>query len=113
MTDPHDDIEHVDDPSDELGYSEYDWAELPEDEIRRHDELIGMAEDALLAQDLDAMGDLELWAVAQALGDADNPDSDVLTDRILNGQRKHPAIDYFGLAVERCYDHVIENNLNA
>lgn len=112
MSDLNDELQHVDDPSDELGYTEYDWANLPKDEARRHDELIGMAEDEVLALDWDTLSDLELWAVAQVLGDADNPQSDVLTDRIVAGERKHPAIDYFGLAVERCYDHVIENDLN-
>jgi|GEM_PF-4572544 len=113
MSENNHDINDVDNPSDELGYTEYDWMNLEEEETRRHDEIIEMTEKQVLALDLSKLTDLELWAAAQVLGDADNPQSDDITDRLIAGKRAHPAIDYLGLAVERCYDHVIEDNLDA
>lgn len=113
MSENDHDINDVDNPSDELGYTEYDWMNLDEAEAQRHDEIVEMSEDEVLALDLSTLTDLELWAVAQVLGDADNPQSDDLTDQLIAGTREHPAIDYLGLAVERCYDHVIEDDLAA
>lgn len=112
MSEYNPDIGEVDDPSDELGYTEYDWSNLSEAETQRHDEIIGMSENDVLALDLSALTDLQVWAVAQVLGDADNPKSDELTDELIHGKREHPAVDYLGLAVERCYDYVIEDNLD-
>src|SRR5690625_7981700 len=86
---------------------------LEEEETRRHDEIIEMTEKQVLALDLSKLTDLELWAAAQVLGNADNPRSDDITDRLIAGKRAHPAIDYLGLAVDRCYDHVIVDNLDA
>lgn len=111
MSEQNPNIGEVDDPSDELGYTEYDWSNLSEAETQRHDEIIGMSAAEVLALDRSILTDLQIWAVAQVLGDADDPQSDALIDQLIHGDREHPAVDYLGLAVERCYDYVIEDNL--
>lgn len=111
MTDNNGTLIEVEDPSDELGYTEYDWMNLSEDETDRHDEIIGMDEAEVLALDVTALNDLHKWAVAQVLFDAENDAASDITQLLIFGDRKHPAIDYLGIAVEFCYDNVLEDNL--
>lgn len=101
----------LDDPSDELGYTEYDWANLSEAESDRHNEIIEMSEENVLQVDLDGLNDLHKWAAAQVLFDADNDRGEDLARALIFGDRKHPAIDYLELAVEFCFDHVLEDKL--
>lgn len=111
MTDHNDFIEDVDDPSDELGYSEYDWDQLSEEEVDLHNDVISMDEAEVLDLDLKSLTDLQKWAAAQVLFDADNDMGLDLVEQILFGDRKHPALDYLAIAVEFCYDYVMEDQL--
>lgn len=111
MTDHNDIFEEVEDPSDELGYTEYDWADLSEEETERHDEIISMDEAEVLALDLATLTDLQKWAAAQVLFDNDNDSGSDIVEMLIFGDRKHPAVDYFEIAVEFCYDNVMEDNL--
>lgn len=111
MTDHNDFLEDVDDPSDELGYTEYDWDQLSEEEADLHNEVISMEEDEVLALDLNALTDLQKWAAAQVLLDADNDTGVDIVQGLIFGERKHPAVDYLEIAVEFCYDNVLEDNL--
>lgn len=103
-------FEDVDDPSDELGYTEYDWANLSEEETESHDRIIQMDEDEVLALDFSALTDLEKWAAAQVLSDFDNPKDNDLIDELIRGSKDHPAIDYLGIAMERAYDYIMEES---
>lgn len=101
----------IDDLSEELGYTEYDWANLSEEESDRHNEIIEMSEEEVIQLDLDGLNDLHKWAAAQVLFDADNDRGEDLARALIFGERKHPAINYLELAVEFCFDHVLEDKL--
>lgn len=111
MSNRDDIFEDVEDPSDELGYTEYDWANLSEKETNRHDEIISMDESAAAALDISTLTDLEKWAAAQVLIEGENEKGMDIVRGLIFGARKHPAVDYLGIAVEFCYDAVMEHEL--
>lgn len=115
MTNENDNFE-VDEDVDDIGYTEYDWANLSEDETNLHDEIISSDIAYVRGLDLGKLTDLQRWAAAQVLlDDANDEDAQILGSDIVRelifGTRQHPAIDYLALAVEFCFDAVMENEL--
>lgn len=106
----------VDEDVDDIGYTEYDWANLSEEETNLHDEIISSNVDYIRGLDFAKLTDLQLWAAAQVLLDAEEDEaaqvegSDIVRQLIF-GKRQHPAVDYLALAVEFCFDAVMENEL--
>lgn len=116
MSDNNDNVttivfDETDDPSDELGYTEYDWDNLSEKEIEEHDRIIEMdAEDALKLDTVD-LTDLQKWAAAQVLLEDDHAKGHALVAELLHSKELHPAVDYVSIGAEMLFDAVLEGEL--
>ncbi len=86
--------EYVDD---EYGYHYHAWEVISASESRRHEE-IRIGENELvdsLFENLDALSDLELWALARRrLQEGIRHDYFSSVELIISGDRTHPAISY-------------------
>lgn len=107
------DIDSVEAEDDELydalGYAEYDWDTLPEASVRRHDQVLDMEYEELLALDLDSLDDLGKWAAAQAFWD--HGDEDRFHDlalRVVRSKKPHPALDYAEICLELAGDYFLD-----
>lgn len=93
----------------ELGYAECDWDALPEASVRRHDQILDMEYDELVALEFDEVDDLGKWAAAQAFWD--HGDEDRFHDlalRIVRSTRPHPALDYAEICLELASDYFLD-----
>lgn len=97
------------DIQDELGYSAYDWSQLPEGEELRHDEIIVATADDLKQMDQSSWTDLHKWAAAQVLYDHEDPAGYArICNELVMGPANHPALDYGEIALELINDLFIE-----
>lgn len=115
MTNNIDNIEY-DEEVDDIGYTEYDWDNLSEDEVNVHETIISSPVAEVRKLDFTKLTDLQVWAAAQVLLDEDATEDDnvqgtELVRQLIFGKREHPAIDYLAIAVEFCFDAVMENEL--
>lgn len=106
----------VDEEVDDIGYTEYDWDNLSEDEVNVHETIISSPVAEVRKLDFTKLTDLQVWAAAQVLLDEDATEDDnvqgtELVRQLIFGKREHPAIDYLAIAVEFCFDAVMENEL--
>lgn len=104
-------FDETDDPSDELGYNEYDWDNLSEAEIAEHDRIIEMDLNEVLKVETDPLTDLQKWAAAQVMLEDDHERGHALISELLNSKELHPAIDYVSIGAEMLFDSVLEGEL--
>ena len=116
MTD-HDDIIDVDsdDMGEDLGYTEFDWDKLPQQDVAEHDRIIELTAADARSLNRDSLTDLQLWAVAQVLADDEDVDGyqAIVHQLVFNG-REHPAIDYASIAGDLLMSAILgEVSINA
>ncbi len=98
----------VDDPDEELGYTDHDWSLLSEAECDSHDRIIAASADDLADIDEEALTDLERWALAQVLADSDDDEGfERVCRRIIESGNGHPAVDYAEICLELIQDCVL------
>lgn len=100
--------EEFDEPA--IGYTDFDLDALDEAEVDVHDSLLQLSFADALKHDENGLTDLQLWALAQAVGDfpddADEATIQISNDRfegicrrIVASTAAHPAIDYGTIGV--------------
>ena len=106
---PHDDdVEYTDDPAEALGYTDFDWDELDDDEVDLHDAILGMSLEELDSLDVESLTDLQRWAAAQTLSDHDEEARFLeLALRLVHSPGGHPALDYGEIGVEILNDYLL------
>lgn len=106
---PHDDdVEYTDDPAEALGYTDYDWDTLDDDEVALHDAILDMSLEELDSLDVEALTDLQRWAAAQSLSDHDEEARFLeLALRLVHNPEGHPALDYGEIGVEILNDYLL------
>ncbi len=93
----------------ELGYRDFDWDQLDEGEVERHDEIIDMSPDELEQLDPAKLNDLHRWAAAQAWAEHENMERFTeLATMLVEGDHKHPALDYGEIGLELVSDLMLE-----
>lgn len=99
----------TDEVTNELGYAEYDWDKLPEEEIELHDRVIDMDQAELEALDLSKVSDLIKWAAAQSWAELDESDRfQAISAELIDSTNRHPALDYGEIGIELLNDFLVE-----
>ena len=107
--DTDDEYEFTDDLGESIGYSDFDWDDLPEGEEARHDEIIEMSLEDVRGLDLARASDLLVWAAAQVFADEEeDAEFERLALRIVSSPAPHPALDYAEIALELANDFLVE-----
>lgn len=97
----------------ELGYRDFDWDQLDDAEVERHDEIIEMSPDELAKLDVAHLTDLQKWAAAQAWAEHEELEQfSVLSTALINGDHKHPALDYGEIGLELVSDLMLEEQFS-
>jgi hypothetical protein len=92
------------------GYSDLDFSTLDEKEVELHDQLLEVDWKDALKMDASKMTDLQIWALAQAIGDYDPEGDEALTSQaearfeqlcrqLVASKAAHPALDYGGIGL--------------
>jgi hypothetical protein len=101
----YDETEETDDPSEELGYAQFDWDKLPTDEVKLHDRIISGTLEDLKLLDAASFTDLHKWAAAQVYADEEDAVAfQNLCDELVRGPANHPALDYGEISLELAND---------
>jgi hypothetical protein len=100
--------EEFDEPG--IGYTDFDLDALSEAEVDLHDSILQLTFEAALDRSEDDLTDLQLWALAQAVGDFPDEADEATIQRsnerfegicrkIVASTAAHPAIDYGAIGV--------------